>query len=330
MTLFIGIESTSLTRADRQRLQHPDVCGVILFARNFLDSTQLRRLIGDIRYLAPNMLISVDHEGGRVQRFRHGFTAIPAMARLGEIFDTRPILAVELTRACGMILAYELRQVGIDFSFAPVLDLRDDCSTVIGERAFHANPAVVATLSCALRHGMAVMGMVAVGKHYPGHGRVQGDSHHVLPQDTHDYAMREADRYPFIANIRDGIEAIMTAHIMLPENQVPAGFASNTIAELRRFGFDGVIFSDDLDMAGAKFFDNPLARVQASLQAGADATMICNQFTDIDTVLEHRLSTLDTEKTRQRLAKLKARLVSPAQAQSQYNQAQALFGKHLV
>lgn len=231
----------------------------------------------------------MDHEGGRVQRFRDEFTALPAAARFGEVFDERPQLALSLAECVGTILAYELRRVNIDFSFAPVLDLQDAQSSVIGDRAFHTNPAVVTALSCAMRRGMKAVGMAAVGKHYPGHGRVVGDSHYCLPSDSRNYHAREADRYPFVENIKDGIEAIMSAHIMLPENTLPAGFSKNTLQELRNIGFNGAIISDDLDMAGAKIFPDPAKRVQAALNAGADAAMICNTFSDMDTVLTANL-----------------------------------------
>lgn len=327
MSLFIGIEAAVLTADDRRRLAHPDVSGVILFSRNFTDTAQLAQLVEAIRAIAPQLLISVDHEGGRVQRFREGFTVLPPMQAVGALFDDAPLSACRLAEACGVILAYELRRFDIDFSFAPVLDLYDAQSSVIGSRAFHANPAAAAELAIALRRGMRRIGMAAVGKHYPGHGRVQGDSHHVLPVDTRPHSGREADRYPFVRNIEDGIEAIMTAHILLPENSLPAGFAVQTLDELRSFGFDGAIFSDDLDMAGAKFFTYPHERVQAALDAGADAAMICNTFADMDAVLAHGAVLRQPQCSVRRLAALRARPL-PETADADYASALAIFSEY--
>lgn len=328
MALLIGIETTTLTDADCNRLTHPSVSGIILFTRNYQNLTQLTELVKAIRKLAPHLVISVDHEGGRVQRFREEFTLLPAAATFGKIFDSRPQLAITLTEKVGIILAYELRRVDIDFSFAPVLDLQDTQSSVIGDRAFHANPAVVSVLSCAMRRGMHRIGMAAVGKHYPGHGRVTGDSHHCLPSDLRHYHEREADRYPFVENIKDGIEAIMSAHIMLPENTLPAGFSAHTLHALREMGFEGAIISDDLDMAGAKIFADPVARVQAALNAGADAAMICNTFTDMDTVLAQPLTRPNESHSYVRIQALRAKPLTQAM-RSDYHAALTFFQEHI-
>lgn len=328
MSLFIGVTGTSLVAEDRARLLHPNCSGVILFSRNYANPEQLCRLVREIRHTAKHLLISVDHEGGRVQRFREGFTEIPAMGKFGALFDSQPILATQLTYAAGVVLAYELRACDIDFSYTPVLDLQDSVSSIIGERAFHQNPAVVAVLASTLRRGLAAMGMAAVGKHYPGHGRVQGDSHHVLPYDERDYAAREADRYPFYAAVQDNIEAIMIAHIMLPEDNMPAGFSKPCLDSLREMGFDGAIISDDLDMAGAHAFPDPIARVQACFKAGADVAMICNSFTYMDQALAAPLLQRDAEKSLQRLDALRAKKIAQADAQKRYAKAKSLLAEH--
>ncbi len=329
MSLFLGIESTTLSADDQRRIAHPDCAGVILFTRNYQDLRQLRELSAAIRKVKADILLCVDQEGGRVQRFRgEGFTPLPEAATFGRVFDQRPLLACELAQMAGIILAYELRQADLDFSFAPVLDLQDTRSSVIGARAFHANPAVVAALSIAMRNGMRQLGMAAVGKHYPGHGRIEGDSHHTLPEETRSYAEREADRYPFFVNIRDGIEAIMSAHILLPEDTLPGGFSARCLNELREAGFQGVIFSDDLDMAGAHFFPDPSTRVQAAFTAGADAALICNRFADMDQVLADPPVLPDRTQSAQRLHALRARPVDPATAASHYARAQTEFARH--
>ena len=232
--VIIGIEGTMLLAQEAALLHRPFCAGVILFSRNYSSPAQLKRLCATIRAQRPDALICVDHEGGRVQRFRDGFTAIPAMGAFGRCFDRRPLLACELAEAAGVVIAYELRQFGIDFSFTPVLDLQDPASGVIGDRAFHANPAVVVLLADALRRGLRTAGMIAVGKHYPGHGRVVGDSHHTLPQDPRDADEREPDRYPFIRQIESGIEALMPAHIVFPQtDHRPASFSPVHLAGLR-------------------------------------------------------------------------------------------------
>lgn len=329
MALFIGIEGLELTSADKKRLCNPQTLGVIFFSRNYADVAQLSSLTADIRHLRPELLLAVDHEGGRVQRFKHEFTHLPPAALFGRYFDVAPQAAYQWCEAAGKMMAYELRRVGIDFSFAPVLDLQDAQSSVIGERAFHANPAVVALLSMALRKGLRAMGMAAVGKHFPGHGRVTGDSHFMLPCDKRDYASREADRFPFYINVQDGIEALMSAHIMLPEDDKPAGFSASCLNALRDMGFDGAIISDDLDMAGAKFFTSALERVQAALDAGADVAMICNAFADMDAVLAHSLRLKNPARSVQRLQALRAQALDEQLMTQEYQKAKEIYHAHL-
>lgn len=324
--LFIGLEGTTLNAWEISRLRHPFVAGVVLFTRNFASTAQLTALCAAIRHEAPAALICVDHEGGRVQRFRDGFTLLPEAAALGRIYDDDPSLALTLCEACGVIAAYELRRHTIDFTLAPILDLRDDCSAIIGKRAYHAKPETVSALSVAFRRGLGSQGMAAVGKHYPGHGRVVGDSHLMLPCDKRSFAERSADRAPFSANIADGIEGIMVAHIMLPEDTLPAGFSRSCLQNLRNSGFQGAILSDDLDMQGAlQIESDPVRRVQLALEAGADAAMICNQFTDIDTVLASAWPV--NHASQKRLAALRAQRAHTGGA-SRYQEAQALFATH--
>ena len=224
--LVMGIEGLSLGAADRDRLLHPLVGGVILFTRNYADPAQLRELTGAIRALRePALLVCVDHEGGRVQRFREGFTAIPPMRTLGEIWDRDVAAAVTEARSTGVTVARELRAHGIDFSFTPVLDLDFGTSSVIGNRAFAGNPNAVAHLAAALCEGLRAGGSAAVGKHFPGHGHVTADSHHEVPVDERPMADLVAhDLVPFGALARAGLESVMPAHVIYPAvDAVPAG-----------------------------------------------------------------------------------------------------------
>lgn len=325
--LFIGLRGTSLSAQETSYLHHPFVAGVVLFSRNYTSPPQLSALTAAIRRESPELLICVDHEGGRVQRFREGFTVLPEMAAFGCVYDDDPTLAARLAECAGNIMGYELRRHDIDFSLAPVLDLQDDCSSVIGNRAFHHDPYTVITLANALRRGLRHQGMAAVGKHYPGHGRVTGDSHHMLPCDHRPFADRAADRTPFIASIADGIEGIMAAHIMLPEDTLPAGFSRPCLQTLRDAGFQGAILSDDLDMQGAlAIAAEPVSRVQLALDAGADAAMICNNFADIAAVLAANLPPDPSKQAR--LAALRARPASPDAAAYYQHACAQLVGHH--
>lgn len=322
MSIIIGIESTELSAADKNRLEQPACSGVILFTRNYNDYAQLQSLCREIKNIDADKLICVDHEGGRVQRFRTGFTALPAPYSLGRLFETHPLRAISLTQDIGTVMAYELGHCGIDFSFAPILDLYDEVSSVIAERAFSPRPAVVSTLASALRLGLHDGGMAAVGKHYPGHGRVQGDSHHVLPHDPRPADDREADLYPFIAQIKDNIEGIMTAHIVYPEtDDIPGGFSPLMIANLRQLGFNGAVFSDDLDMAGAKIFSNAAEQVQAALDAGADFTLICNNFAAMDEALASNPSPCDHDDFLRRKKAMQRKPINDQAFEQTYQQA---------
>jgi len=287
---FIGIEGVALAAADRERIAHPLVGGVILFARNFEDCAQLKALTAAIRALrTPAPLIAVDHEGGRVQRFREGFTPIPAMRTVGEMWDRDAGGAAREAARLGRTLAGELAAHGIDFSFTPVLDVDHGPSAVIGDRAFHGNPNAVAHLAAALHRGLREGGMAGVGKHFPGHGFVAADSHTEMPVDLRTFGqIVAADLVPFGVLIRCGIEAIMPAHVVYPAvDEAPAGYSRKWLQGIlrERLGFDGLVFSDDLGMAGAEGVGDIVARAQASLAAGCDMVLACNDFAAIDTLL---------------------------------------------
>jgi beta-N-acetylhexosaminidase len=278
--LMIDVAGTALTAEDRELLAHPLVGGVILFTRNFVAVEQLQSLVADIRAIrTPALLVAVDHEGGRVQRFRKDFTVLPSMRLIGHQYDMEPASGRELAKQCGWLMASELRSIGIDISFAPVVDLDYGASTVIGDRAFHADAIVVADLAIAFAHGMRDAGMVATAKHFPGHGAVVPDSHVAMPVDKRAFVDMDRDLYPYSRLIDNGIAAVMMAHVVYPDvDDKPASFSSRWIKnELRgRLGFSGAVFSDDLSMKGASAIGDMPARVRAALSAGCDMVPICN------------------------------------------------------
>jgi beta-N-acetylhexosaminidase len=288
--VVLGVEGLVLTPADRERLSHPLVGGVILFARNYAERTQLAALTAEIHAIrSPCLLVCVDHEGGRVQRFREGFTAIPAMRTLGELWERDVAAAAAEARRLGEIIARELRAVGIDFSFTPVLDLDFGASSVIGDRALSGNPNAAAHLASRLRHGLGAGGCAAVGKHFPGHGFVKADSHHETPVDERPLADLIAhDLVPFAALAKKGLEAVMPAHVIYPAvDALPAGYSRVWLQEILRgrLAFDGLVFSDDLGMAGALTAGDLVARADAALDAGCDMVLTCNEFADADDLL---------------------------------------------
>jgi beta-N-acetylhexosaminidase len=291
--LMIDIAGKALTDLDRERMRDPRVGGVILFSRNYESPAQLQALCAEIHALRePSLLIAVDHEGGRVQRFREGFAALPAMRALGEWWNETPRAAVESARAIGYLMAAELRARGVDLSFAPVLDLDWGTSGVIGNRAFHRDPAAVVALAGALIEGMREAGMACCGKHFPGHGFVTADSHIAIPVDERTLEEMAPDLEPYRRLKLDGV---MPAHVIYPRiDSRPAGFSPIWIARLRQeFGFDGVIFSDDLSMEGASFAGGIVERVTAAANAGVDMLLVCNAPDKVGEVLERWQPTVD-------------------------------------
>lgn len=285
--VMLDVEGTGLTAHDRRRLMHPLTGGVILFSRNYADPGQLALLTADIHALRnPSLIVAVDHEGGRVQRFRDGFTAIPAMRELGRTWDANPQHARQLAQAAGFVLAAELRTHGVDVSLAPVLDVDHGASSVIGDRALHSDPTAVAELARALVQGFRQAGMSGVGKHFPGHGHVRADSHFEVPVDERAYAEMEAsDLLPFRRLIGAGLGGIMPAHVIYPRvDSRPAGFSPVWLKRVLRndLGFDGIVFSDDLSMEGASVAGGVIERAQAALAAGCDMVLVCNNPQAVD------------------------------------------------
>ncbi|MDP2694676.1 MAG: beta-N-acetylhexosaminidase [Gallionella sp.] len=288
--VMLDVLGTRLTPEDEVRLRHPLVGGVILFARNYESPGQLAELTAAIHALrAPPLLIAVDHEGGRVQRFRAGFTKIPAMRELGKIWDAHPQRARHLAQQVGYVLAAELRACGVDFSFTPVLDVDYGQSSVIGDRAFHSEPQAIAELAHSLLIGLRQGGMHTVGKHFPGHGFVQADSHLDIPVDERSYTDIElCDLIPFRQMVNCGLNAVMPAHVIYPKvDSRPAGFSPVWLKNILRgeLGFDGVIFSDDLSMEGATVAGGIVQRAEAALNAGCDMVLVCNKPTSADELL---------------------------------------------
>ncbi|MDH3413625.1 MAG: beta-N-acetylhexosaminidase [Gammaproteobacteria bacterium] len=279
--VMLDLEGLELSPEEEELLQAPRVGGVILFSRNYHDPEQLTELIRRIHDVRqPKLLIAVDHEGGRVQRFREGFTRLPAAAAFGAVYDRDPGRACSLAALCGWLTASELRAVGLDFSFSPVLDLRSGASDAIGDRAFHAEVDAVVNLARAYIGGMKRGGMVAVGKHFPGHGSVKEDSHLATPRDHRDLeSVRMSDLRVFERVIADGLAAIMPAHVIFERmDDKPAGFSRYWLKDVlrRHLNFRGAVFSDDLVMAGAAVAGDILDRGAAALEAGCDMLLVCN------------------------------------------------------
>jgi len=289
--LMLDLEGLELTAQERDLLLHPAVGGVILFARNYVTPEQVAELVSQIHGLRrPGLLVAVDQEGGRVQRMREGFTRLPPAAWLGDLYDRNPAYGKRVARELGWLMAVELRAVGVDFSFAPVLDIGRGISRVVGDRALHRSPVVVAELAQAWHGGAREGGMASVGKHFPGHGGVVEDSHQALPVDVRrvEDLMME-DLLPFERMIHAGLEAIMPAHVIYRQADArPAGFSGYWLRKVlrERLGFQGVVLSDDLGMAAAGEAGDFASRAREALQAGCDMILVCNDRAGAEATLD--------------------------------------------
>ncbi len=298
--LFVDLQGLSLTTKEQSVLLEPRVCGVILFARNYQSPEQLRALTSSIKHLRADLLIAVDQEGGRVQRFRQGFTRLPAMFALFSIFQQDPTCACEYAYSLGWLMAYELLDCGVDLSFAPVLDVDSGFSEVIGDRSFALEPEAVCSLASAFCRGMQSLGMPSVGKHFPGHGGVVADTHLQAVVDARSLeTLQKRDLMPFYTLIKQQLlQGIMPAHVRYTQVDAEhnAGFSSLWLQSILRqdMSFEGVIFSDDLSMLGAANAGTPVARAEAAIHAGCNALLLCNQPADSDALLAY-LQTLSLE-----------------------------------
>ncbi|UJF20568.1 beta-N-acetylhexosaminidase [Shewanella sp. OMA3-2] len=287
--LMMDLAGLTVSALEAEQLQHPQVGGIILFTRNYSNKSQLIELVKEVRNIRPELLIAVDHEGGRVQRFKQDFTHIPAMGDILPAAKGDLALAKLWAKECGFLMAVELLACDIDLSFAPVLDV-NGISEVIGKRSFSANPDEVTSLAAEFILGMEQAGMAAVGKHFPGHGSVAADSHVAMPVDSRSQAQIEAfDMQPFVSLMAKGqLNGVMPAHVIYDQvDPNPAGFSTYWLQNVlrQRLGFKGVIFSDDLGMKGASFAGDYLGRAQAALDAGCDMILVCNDPTGVATLL---------------------------------------------
>jgi beta-N-acetylhexosaminidase len=309
--VMIDLRGPELAAVEADRLNHPLVGGLILFSRNYQSVDQIAQLIAQIRTIRPEILIAVDHEGGRVQRFRSGFSRIPAASRYVDACPHDLAQAVQAAEAVGWLMAAELRSVDVDFSFAPVLDVDCGISEIIGDRSFSKDAETAARMASAFRRGMSKAGMAAVGKHFPGHGGVALDSHLALPVDNRSWAELQAkDLAPFRQLIAEGLEGIMPAHVIYEHvDASPAGFSLHWIREILRteLKFDGAVFSDDLSMAGARFAGGYPDRARLALEAGCDMVLVCNQPDAADEVLESLAALTMPVESGDRLSRMRGR-----------------------
>jgi len=327
--LMLDLDGLVLTDEERVLLRNPQVGGLILFGRNIESYKQLKALVEAVRAEAPEILIAIDQEGGRVQRLKDGVAVLPPMAVLGEMAE--PAEAVKAARQLGLLMAWELRELDIDISFAPVLDLDFGRSGVIGNRAFASDAERVSQLSGAFMEGMAAAGMAATGKHFPGHGWVEADSHHAVPVDERPLAdIERQDLVPFARMIEDGLAGIMPAHVIYRAvDEAPAGFSEFWLQKVLRsqLGFDGVIFSDDLTMEGASVAGGYPERAHEALSAGCDMLLVCNNRAAALEVL----SWLETQQHQgsERISRMRGRQVA-APAEDQLQAARSLAGSLLL
>ncbi len=314
--LMVDIAGTELSAEDTPVLTHPLVGSVLLFTRNYSDPRQIAALTASIRALrSPHLLIAVDHEGGRVQRFREGFTRLPAARLLGRQYDEDRRDGLALAQSVGWLMASELRAVGVDFSFAPCADLDYGVSEIIGDRAFHRDPDSVAALAVATLSGMREAGMAAVAKHFPGHGAVVADSHVALPVDRREFADLEGDIRPYRPLIDNNVPAIMAAHVVFPAvDALPASLSKRWITGVLRgeLGFHGCVFADDLSMAGAVAFGNVVERAELAIAAGCDVLPICNDRHSVELALDRLGADAVSAASQARLVRMRARGEAPA------------------
>jgi beta-N-acetylhexosaminidase len=314
--LMVDIAGIELTPEDIRVLKEPLVGSVILFSRNYRDVAQVTALTAAIRALrTPHLLIAVDQEGGRVQRFREGFTRLPAARALGRRYDEDKREALALTQSIGWLMASELRAVGVDFSFAPCVDLDYGVSEVIGDRAFHADPDAVAALAVAYMTGMREAGMAAVAKHFPGHGAVIADSHLALPVDRRKFVDLEGDIRPYRTLNDNNLAGVMGAHVAFPAvDALPASLSKRWIAGVLRgeLGFHGCVFADDLTMAGAAAFGGVIERAELAFAAGCDVLPICNDRQAVQSVLDHFGQEGGTAASQARVVRMRARGEPPS------------------
>jgi beta-N-acetylhexosaminidase len=330
--VMLDVVGKTLNAADRRRLAHPMTGGVILFARHFESRAQLVALSDAIRDVRDDLLIAVDHEGGRVQRFRtDGFTVLPSMGTLGALWDDDVLHATKVATAVGYILAAELRACGIDMSFTPVLDLNYGQSQVIGDRAFHRDPRVVTMLAKSLNHGLALAGMANCGKHFPGHGFAQADSHVAVPVDERkldEILAEDVAPYDWLGM---SLASVIPAHVIYPlVDSKPAGFSRVWLQDILRgaLGFTGAIFSDDLSMEAARQGGTLTEAASAALEAGCDMVLICNQPEEAGKVLD-ALRVKQSKASRRRIRRMRPRGKAPTWdrlvEEPEYQRAQALL-----
>jgi len=326
--LMVDIAGTELSAEDRTVLRHPLVGSVILFSRNYRDRAQLAALTASIRGLrSPALLVAVDHEGGRVQRFREGFTRLPAVRTIGRRYDADPRGALGLAQTAGWLMAAELRSVGVDFSFAPCVDLDFGVSEIIGDRAWHPDADAVGALAVAYMAGMREAGMAATAKHFPGHGAVTADSHVALPVDRRSLADLEPDLRPYRVLIANLLPAVMAAHVVFPQvDALPASLSQRWLKGVLRgeLGFHGCVFADDLTMAGAAAFGDLTERARLAGLAGCDVLPVCNDRAAVLSLLERLDPDAINPASQARLVHLRGRGSWPAQPDDDVRQAAAI------